>query len=385
MIGARRDLSRPPGAEVADYEEYCQLYRESWSEPAIRWLLSTVPTAMIFDDHDVHDDWNTSAAWVEAMRSLPWWRERITGGLASYWVYQHLGNLSPAELGADPTWAAARRTADATEVVRAAAEEADRDRGSRRWSFRRDLGRTRVVVIDSRGGRVLDAGRRSMLDERGWRWVEDQLGGGVDHLVLATTLPVALPRAAHHLEAWNEAVCDGVWGARAARAGERLRRAIDLEHWAAFHRSVDRLGGLVAEVAAGRRGAAPASIMLLSGDVHYAYLARLRTREPAESAIWQVVCSPLRNQLDPWLRVANRLAFTAPVAAATAVLARLAGVGRDALDWRVVRGPCFDNQIGELELDGRAASVRIERPVRAEAAGQPARLEPLLTYELAAP
>jgi hypothetical protein len=377
MIAARRDLSVPPGPEVADYEEYCQLYRESWSEPAVRWLLSTVPTAAIFDDHDVHDDWNTSAAWIGRMRALPWWQERITGGLASYLVYQHLGNLSPAELDADRVWAAACQGGDATAVVRAAAAEADRDRGSRRWSFRRDLGRTRVVAIDSRGGRVLEPGHRAMLDEGGWRWVEEQVTGGVDHLVLATTLPFALPRGAHHLEAWNEAVCDGAWGAVAARAGERLRQAIDLEHWAAFHRSFARLGGLVAEVAAGRRGPAPASVVLLSGDVHYAYLARLRTRVAAASAIWQVVCSPMRNQLEPWLRVASRLTFMPPMAVATAALARLAGVRREAFDWRVLRGPRFDNQIGELELDGGSARVRIERPLRPEG------LEPLLDHELA--
>ena len=64
FIAARRDPSVPPGYEVADFEEYCRLYRDSWSEPAVRWLLSTVPTAMIFDDHDVHDDWNTSKDWV---------------------------------------------------------------------------------------------------------------------------------------------------------------------------------------------------------------------------------------------------------------------------------------------------------------------------------
>ena len=34
---------RPPGEEVADFEEYTRLYRESWSDPDIRWLLSTVP------------------------------------------------------------------------------------------------------------------------------------------------------------------------------------------------------------------------------------------------------------------------------------------------------------------------------------------------------
>ena len=59
FIEQRRDPSEPPGYQVADFGEYCFLYREAWSEPSVRWLLSVVPTAMIFDDHDVHDDWNT--------------------------------------------------------------------------------------------------------------------------------------------------------------------------------------------------------------------------------------------------------------------------------------------------------------------------------------
>lgn len=73
-LAARRDLSEAPGSQVADYEEYTHLYYESWLDPEVRWLLSTVPSCMIFDDHDVIDDWNTSAAWVEDMRALPWWR-----------------------------------------------------------------------------------------------------------------------------------------------------------------------------------------------------------------------------------------------------------------------------------------------------------------------
>ena len=69
FIRARRDPEVPPGETVANFEEYTRLYRESWSEPHIRWLLSTVPSAMIFDDHDVHDDWNTSQTWVDDMRA----------------------------------------------------------------------------------------------------------------------------------------------------------------------------------------------------------------------------------------------------------------------------------------------------------------------------
>jgi hypothetical protein len=62
------------------------------------------------------------------------------------------------------------------------------------------------------------------------------------------------------------------------------------------------------------------------------------------------------------------------------VLARLTGTAPDVMDWRVLRGPHFDNQVGELELDGRAARVRIERPVPGPR-GEP-QLEPLLTHAL---
>ena len=38
-----RESASGPDAQVADFEEYTRLYHESWSEPQVRWLLSTVP------------------------------------------------------------------------------------------------------------------------------------------------------------------------------------------------------------------------------------------------------------------------------------------------------------------------------------------------------
>jgi phosphodiesterase/alkaline phosphatase D-like protein len=93
FIRSRRETSKPPGEEVADFEEYTRLYWDSWKDPAIRWLLSTVPSVMIFDDHDVHDDWNISDSWLEETRAKPWWNAQIIGANASYWIYQHPGNL----------------------------------------------------------------------------------------------------------------------------------------------------------------------------------------------------------------------------------------------------------------------------------------------------
>ena len=275
FIASRRDPSVPPGEQVADFEEYCRLYRDSWTEPAVRWLLSTLPTAMIFDDHDVHDDWNTSKDWVEDIRSRGWWDERIVGGFMSYWVYQHLGNLPPEDRMDDATYRAVRDCeGDAGPIVREFAFAADREVAGARWSYRRDIGRTRIVMMDSRAGRVLRPDSRHMVDAEEWECIEQWTHGSFDHLLLGTSLPAFLGRGMHFLEAWNEAVCEGAWGGIAARLGEKMRQGLDLEHWAAFGESLRDLEDLLDRVASGRHGTAPASVVLMSGDVHHAYLAR---------------------------------------------------------------------------------------------------------------
>ena len=91
---------------------------------------------MIFDDHDVHDDWNTSETWLGEMRSKPWWEERIVGAFMSYWIYQHLGNLSPEELAEEGRFERVHKAEDASRVLREFAYRADRETGTR-WSYHR--------------------------------------------------------------------------------------------------------------------------------------------------------------------------------------------------------------------------------------------------------
>src|SRR5215203_1639883 len=249
FIRSRRDPTEPPGEEVADFEEYTRLYWDAWKDPTTRWLLSTVPSAMIFDDHDVHDDWNTSEAWVRQMRSKAWWEERIVGAFMSYWIYQHLGNLSPKELEEDALFRRVREEKDATRLLREFAYRADREAAGTRWSFYRDFGNSRLIVMDSRAGRVLDEGKRSMLDDAEWSWIEEKATGDFDHLLFGTSLPFLLSPGLHHLEAASEAVCEGVWGRSAARAGESVRQLVDLEHWPAFNKSFRDFTKLLRSVA----------------------------------------------------------------------------------------------------------------------------------------
>jgi hypothetical protein len=363
-IARRRRLDDGAGPEVADFEEYTWLYHEAWGDPAIRWLLSTVPSAMIFDDHDVHDDWNTSESWAREMRAKPWWEERILGAYATYWLYQHLGNLSPAELARDPLLAEVRAAeGDAAAPVRAFARKAHEEIAGTRWSFRRDFGRTRLLVLDSRAGRILDEQARQMLSDREWDWVDEETTGDFDHVLIATSLPFLLSAGLHHLEAWNEAVCAGAWGSRAAAGGERLRQTLDLEHWPAFDGCFQRMSRVLREIGSGQRGPAPASIVLLSGDVHHAYLAEVGFPRGAgvTSAVVQAVCSPVRNPLDSRERRVLRAAMTKPAELIGRVLARAAGVPRPALRWRFPEAPTFDNQVATLLIEGREARVLVEK------------------------
>jgi hypothetical protein len=80
-------------------------------------------------------------------------------------------------------------------------------------------------------------------------------------------------------------VCAGHWGRAAGRLGERLRRAVDLEHWSAFNTSFERLCDWLREVSEGtdtRRP--PATIVLLGGDVHNAYVSEVALGQPTRRA-----------------------------------------------------------------------------------------------------
>ncbi|MGZ8648688.1 MAG: alkaline phosphatase D family protein [Solirubrobacteraceae bacterium] len=364
FIRARRDTSEPPGETIADFEEYTFLYREAWTDPPIRWLLSTVPSAMIFDDHDVIDDWNTSIDWVQEMRATSWWDRRVTGAFMAYVLYQHWGNLHPDALEEQDIYQRVRESEDASAILADYAFKSDREIEGARWSYCRDIGRTRVVMIDSRAGRVLTPGGRSMVDAGEWQWITEHAVGGFDHLLIGTSLPLIMAPALHYLEAWNEAVCDGAWGRAGSWAGEKIRQGADLEHWPAFRDSFNAMCELLREVGSGARGEPPSSIVVLSGDVHHAYLAEVGFQQGSgvRSAVWQATCSPFRNPLNRHERRGVQFGFTRAGAAIGRALARAAGVPPPSVRWRFQDGdPRFDNQVGTLLLDGRRAMARLER------------------------
>jgi hypothetical protein len=303
------------------------------------------------------------------MDAEAWWHERAVGGIMSYWIYQHIGNLAPGELDEDDeVYARVRGNPDATGMLREWAKSIDSTAAGARWSFHRDIGGVRALFIDSRASRVLTRRRRSMSDDQVWDWVVEHCQGDFDHLLIGTTVPYLLSPGFHHLEAWNERVCDGAWGGLAARGAEKLRRAVDFDHWASFQHSFGLLRELLQEVGSGKRGRPPASIAILSGDVHHAYLCEVGfpKRAGVQSSVVQVVCSPYRNPLDSRERKVVEAGFGRPFEAAASGLARLAGAPRPGVVWRLLEGPYFDNQVATIRLDGREAIVRLDKTVRGD-------------------
>jgi hypothetical protein len=310
-IERTRGTDAAPGEGVADFEEYTLLYREAWSDPLIRWVLSTLPTAMVFDDHDVHDDWNTSAQWRRQMQATDWWAARIEGGLMAYWLYQHLGNLGPTALADDPTWAALKEVDDGDELLRDVARRADAEADGGKGAaveLPPRLRRRAACWSWTRGaGGCSTAATAPMVDAREWTGSSSR----------ARTAPPpaagqlaagALPPAFHGLEAWNEAVCDGAWGPRwravgrgrsagpptssTGRRSARLRAAMDLVSDVGLR--PDRTGAGEHHVPRRRRA------LLLPGEARFG-----RSRQ-VTSAVHQAVCSPVRNPVNRPVQVGDR-------------------------------------------------------------------------------
>ena len=325
---------------------------------------------MVFDDHEIHAEWRISQGWLDEMNAEPWFDRHIRAGLAAYWVFQHIGNLSPAELAAGGLYDEVRAADDAAELLAAHMDTEGRQAGHSRWSYVRELGNALLVVIDSRAGRQVTPGRRELIQDEEWAWVREQARRPARHLLLASSVPFLLAPGLHHVEAFDEALTEGAWGRVGEVLGERLRRLAVVDHWASFQRSFRRFAELIDDVAHGRAGERagldrPAvrrrpSLLPRGGRVPPRQVDRTarcgRRCAPRCARSWRRTSARDRARAPP---VAERLARR---------LARAAGVAPLPFGWRVVERPAYTNQIATLTLDGERPRVRVEASGRRELA-----------------
>jgi hypothetical protein len=208
-----------------------------------------------------------------------------------------------------------------------------------------------------------------MISDEEFGWIEHQVDdGGFEHLVVATSMPWLLPRALHDIESWNEALCAGSRGRLLARINESLRRAVDLEHWAAFRKSFDRLASLLARVGRGEHGGrAPTTISVVSGDVHHSYISEADYDPPLESRVYQITCSPINNTIPLPMRIVFHIGWSNTVERIVRFIDRWTRVPPVPIHWHHPSGPHFGNMLALLTLDERSPRIRLERSVKTEA------------------
>ena len=341
---------------------------------------------MIFDDHDVHDDWNISESWLEEMRATDWWGEHCIGALTSYWVYQHLGNLTPELIRENPILAKLKEEDDGEEMLREFVRGGDREHEGSRWSYCRDVGGTRLIVIDSRAGRVLDEGKREMVDAAEWDWITEHTEGDFDHLLLATSLPYLLGPGMQYVEAWNEAVTWRRLGRAHVKGG---REAAPGDGPGALGRVPGHLpqDGRAAACRRSRRARARrrarSSRSRATSTTPTSSRSPTRRASEVESAIWQAVCSPYPQPARRQASAASsRWACRVHSRAVWKKLAKLAGVKDPGIRWRLSGGgPWFDNQVATLVIDGRRMDMHLDKAVPVDE--ETARLERVLDARLA--
>ena len=110
----------------------------------------------------------------------------------------------------------------------------------------------------------------------------------------------------------------------------------------------------------------PATVTMLSGDVHHSYAARAELSGDSAGSVGatvhQLVCSPVHNYVPLFVKPAFTLGWTRPAAALTRRLTRRRGFPPLPLTWANTCGPLFGNTIATLRVDGRDAEVFFEQP-----------------------
>jgi hypothetical protein len=60
--------------------EIKQLERARKAMPAVRRVLANIPTYMIFDDHEITDDWNITMEWHEGVKASDCGKQVVANG-----------------------------------------------------------------------------------------------------------------------------------------------------------------------------------------------------------------------------------------------------------------------------------------------------------------
>lgn len=311
--------------------------------PQVQRLFAHIPTYMIFDDHDITDDWNLTVGWEKAAYSNPLSNRIIGNGLIAYWLCQGWGN--------EPDNFNQEFLDVATRFIEHPESQTQDDFIRYLYTFERwhytIHSSPKVVVLDTRTRRWRSESRMNkpsgLMDWEALIEFQHELIHQ-DKVVVVSAAPMFGVKV---IEALQKA---------ATIVGQPL--VIDAENWMAHPGSANTLLSIFTHTKT------PTNFVILSGDVHYsfAYDIKLRFRRNSPN-IFQITCSGFKNQFpEPLLATcdhADRLLYSprSPLNFLTK-RKRLKIKKRDP-DTPGVRRLVNTSAVGELKLDDHGKPSRV--------------------------
>nr|WP_086940013.1 alkaline phosphatase D family protein [Thaumasiovibrio occultus] len=277
-------LDRPRNKKAQAELGYLTTFASTLSQ--VRTLLAHIPTYMIFDDHDVTDDWNLTGTWQSDAMAHPLTRQIISNGLLSYWLYQGWGN-EPQTFDRHhvKAWGRAFKPAALVNAELQQVKEA-------------------VLAFDSWDYQVETTPKLIVLDTRTQRWHSSSR----PHRPSGLMDWEALMRFQYRILDQDEVIIVSpapMFGVKVIEVLQRLATwlrqplAVDAENWMAHRGSANTLVSIFTHAKT------PQRFVVLSGDVHYSFAYDIEVRGRKSSPnLFQITCSGFKNQFpEPLLSV----------------------------------------------------------------------------------
>ncbi|PKH05457.1 alkaline phosphatase D family protein [Moritella sp. Urea-trap-13] len=242
----------------------------------VRRLMAHLPTYMIFDDHDVTDDWNLTAKWEAVAYGNAFSKRIIGNALIGYTLFQGLGN-DPQRMLAH----LATPLANYFEQLSAKTQDALIDTLLKYEQWHYTLATSpKLVVLDTRTRRWRSesnlAKPSGLMDWEAMMEFQHELVGQ-DKVIIVSPAPM--------------------YGVKVIETVQRIATMcgasllVDAENWMAHPGTANTLLSIF------MHRKTPQQFVILSGDVHYsfAYEIGIRFRHGGPQ-IYQITCSGLKNQ-----------------------------------------------------------------------------------------
>jgi hypothetical protein len=270
-------------------EQFLYTKKFAGTLPKVRRALANIPTYMIFDDHDVTDDWNLNRRWYRHVSDSACGRRVVSNALAAYWAFQGWGNY-PEGISSRLIDAISNHVCGKLQDGNAA-ERFDRRLWNKRgWGYTVPFNPPNMV-LDTRTQREFDSNRgpARLMDRYGLGWLQTAWADLKQQpeysrekdlpLIIVSPSPVYGFEPVEFMQKFL------------VRFSIKRPAEVDFESWIGNREGF----GALMHVLTSRID--PSWCLFLSGDVHYSFTNRAEFVSNGKTLkVWQATSSPLHGK-----------------------------------------------------------------------------------------